>query len=97
MIAIETRNLSKTYQVYQKKEGVFASVRGLFHRDYKQVKAVNDVSFTIEQGEMVAFLGPNGAGKTTNSETAFWFNISFLRFSYCSWSYTVETRKRIST
>ena len=42
-----------------------ASVRGLFHREYKQVHAVSDVSFRIRAGEMVAFLGPNGAGKTT--------------------------------
>lgn len=42
-----------------------ASVKGLFRRDYKVVEAVRDVSFKVDQGEMVAFLGPNGAGKTT--------------------------------
>lgn len=42
-----------------------ASVRGLFHREFNEVHAVKDVSFTIEEGEMLAFLGPNGAGKTT--------------------------------
>src|SRR5262249_39731899 len=41
------------------------AVRGLFRRQYKEVRAVDDVSFTIERGEIVAFLGPNGAGKTT--------------------------------
>jgi ABC-2 type transport system ATP-binding protein len=65
MPAVEVHNLSKTYRVYQKREGVLASIAGLFHREYKTVEAVRDVSFQIEAGEMVAFLGPNGAGKTT--------------------------------
>ncbi|MBT6156120.1 MAG: ATP-binding cassette domain-containing protein [Planctomycetaceae bacterium] len=65
MPAIEVRDLQKTYYVYRKREGLLASVKGLFHRDYKEVRAVDGVSFTIETGEMVAFLGPNGAGKTT--------------------------------
>src|SRR3984885_10229089 len=65
MPIIEARGLSKTYRVFQKKDGFLGAVRGLFHRQYKQVQAVDAVEFTIEPGEMVAFLGPNGAGKTT--------------------------------
>jgi ABC-2 type transport system ATP-binding protein len=65
MPIIEARGLSKTYRVYQKKEGLLGALRGLFHREYKDVRAVEDVSFTIEPGEIVGFLGPNGAGKTT--------------------------------
>lgn len=65
MPTIEAKNLTKTYRVYQKRDGILASIRGLFHREYKTVEAVRDVSFTINEGEMVAFLGPNGAGKTT--------------------------------
>lgn len=65
MIAVDVRNLKKTYRVYRKREGVWASIRGLFRREYHHVHAVAGVSFKIDQGEMVAFLGPNGAGKTT--------------------------------
>lgn len=65
MAAIEVRDLCREYRVFRKSEGLFASVRGLIHREYTLVKAVRNVSFTIEEGEMVAFLGPNGAGKTT--------------------------------
>ncbi len=62
---IEAASLTKTYRVAQKKEGVLGAMRGLFHREYREVRAVDQISFTIESGEMVAFLGPNGAGKTT--------------------------------
>lgn len=65
MSAIQVRNLSKSYRVYRKQEGLLASVKGLFRREYKTVEAVRGVSFEIAKGEMVAFLGPNGAGKTT--------------------------------
>ncbi len=64
-IAIEASHLSKHYRVFRKREGLMASIKGLFKREYKTVEAVRDVSFRVYQGEMVAFLGPNGAGKTT--------------------------------
>src|SRR5580692_766235 len=65
MPLIEANGLSKSYRVYQKKDGLLGALRGLFSREYKEVKAVENVRFTIEPGEIVGFLGPNGAGKTT--------------------------------
>jgi ABC-2 type transport system ATP-binding protein len=65
MAVVEISRLAKTYRVYQKREGLMASIRGLFHREYRDVKAVDGIDLKVEQGEFVAFLGPNGAGKTT--------------------------------
>src|SRR5215213_4522984 len=65
MPAIVTRQLTKVYRTYKKKPGLAGAVRGLFSREYEETRAVDGVSFEIEEGEFVGFLGPNGAGKTT--------------------------------
>lgn len=65
MAVIEIEGLAKTYRVYQKREGLRASIGGLFRRQYREVHAVDGIDLKVEQGEFVAFLGPNGAGKTT--------------------------------
>jgi len=65
MAAIIADRLVKTYRVFRKQPSWRGALRNLFHREYTTVRAVQDVSFRIERGEIVAFLGPNGAGKTT--------------------------------
>ncbi len=62
---IKVKNLKKYYQVHQKEPGLWGSVQSLFHRKYYDVKAVDNISFDIAEGELVGFIGPNGAGKTT--------------------------------
>ena len=65
MPIIEVDKLTKTYRSYKKQPGFRGALKGLFHRDYEEVNAAKDVSFSVEEGEFVGFLGPNGAGKTT--------------------------------
>lgn len=65
MPQIEVRHLTKTFSVPEREGGFRASIRSIFRRRYKDVRAVDDISFSIEAGEIVGFLGPNGAGKTT--------------------------------
>ena len=62
---IEIKNVSKEFKVLNRREGLKGSLMDLFSRDYKIVKAVDDISMTIEPGEIVGYLGPNGAGKST--------------------------------
>ncbi len=62
---IEIKNVSKEFKVLNRREGLKGSIKDLFSRDYKIVKAVDDISMTIDQGEIVGYLGPNGAGKST--------------------------------
>ncbi|MEB3181444.1 MAG: ATP-binding cassette domain-containing protein [Nostocaceae cyanobacterium] len=65
MPIIEVENLSKFYPVAVKEAGMMGTITHFFRRTYREIKAVQNVSFEIAAGEVVGFLGPNGAGKTT--------------------------------
>lgn len=62
---ITVRNLIKRYETYQRGSGFRESVKNIFHRVMVPVMAVNDISFDVEEGDIIGILGPNGAGKST--------------------------------
>ena len=65
MKAIEAEELSKNFRVKQKEKGMKGSIKAVFHSQTEEIKAVDGISFGVEEGEVLAFIGPNGAGKST--------------------------------
>lgn len=62
---IELKSISKTFKISRRNAGFSQAVHALFHKEYEYIKALNDVSFSIADGEMVGYIGPNGAGKSS--------------------------------
>ena len=62
---IEVSHITKPYRVAKRDAGFINAFHSLFHREYEEIKALDDVSFTIQDGEMVGYIGPNGAGKSS--------------------------------
>ncbi len=65
MSIIEVKNLNKEFKIKEKEKGIKGSIKSIFRPKYKIIKAVDDISFSVEKGEVLAFIGPNGAGKST--------------------------------
>lgn len=63
---VEVENLVKDFRTFDRREGVWGAVQDLYSRQYRNFRAVDNVSFSIRQGEMVGYIGPNGAGKSTS-------------------------------
>ena len=86
MAIITVKNLNKTFKVKQKDKGFKGSMKSLFKPKYKIIKAVKNISFEVEEGEVVAFIGPNGAGKSTSIKmmTPCILSDQMLRIRSCS-------------
>ncbi len=65
MALIEARGLTKEFKIFNRREGVLGAFKDLFKRDYRPLKAVDNIDFLVEEGEMVGYIGANGAGKST--------------------------------
>ena len=64
-IMIELRNICKTFKVAKRNAGLGEAVKALFRRKYSEIRALKNISFKIDEGEMVGYIGPNGAGKSS--------------------------------
>jgi len=65
MTVIEVKQLTKVFKIPKKEPGLGGAVKGLFHPQYQNKTAVNEINFKLDAGEIVGYIGVNGAGKST--------------------------------
>lgn len=63
---IELENITKTYKVAKRNAGLKNAAKSYFKREYEEIKALDNISFKIQEGEMIGYIGPNGARKIYN-------------------------------
>ncbi|MBN1348723.1 ATP-binding cassette domain-containing protein [candidate division KSB1 bacterium] len=69
MSQIIVENLTKTFNIAERTSGLWGAFKGVLHRRYRQVRALDGIDFSVNQGELVGYIGPNGAGKSTTVKT----------------------------
>ena len=62
---IQLKNITKTFRVVKREKGAAAALLSLFRREYREIRALDSISFSVGKGEIAGFIGPNGAGKST--------------------------------
>jgi ABC-2 type transport system ATP-binding protein len=96
---IRLNNISKSFKVAKRAAGLGSAFKSLFRRSYTYVQALQDISFTIEPGEIVGYIGPNGAGKSTTIKIMSGILVpdegSCTIMGYTPWKNRLEYVKRI--
>lgn len=96
MKVIEVKNLKKQFKVKEKEKGLKGSLKQIVKPKYKEINAVDDISFEVEQGEMLAFIGPNGAGKSTTIKMLTGILYPSSRRNKCYGIRSIKIKKKIS-
>lgn len=86
MALIEVKNLVKKYKVNERKNGIIGYLEFLVHPKYTISTAVNDISFDIQEGELVGYIGENGAREIYNNKNAYRTPFTYFWKYYCKWN-----------
>lgn len=99
MFPIVVENLCKTFSIPERSTGLWGAVRGLFSRKNRILKALDDISFSVKEGDLLGFIGPNGAGKSTTIKILSGILVPdsgrVSVFGKTPWEHRVETVRQI--